>query len=94
MKGDSIHVGVNSIKDTSPKGFVIGMEFCHVPKFDYSIIWYLAVDLLKLDLKMVIIFCPESRSFCSDKTPSGSLLMNGFSLWLVSRCVPTDNWRW
>lgn len=30
-----------------------------MPKFDYIIIWYLAVDLLKLDLKMVLIFRPE-----------------------------------
>lgn len=51
------------------------MEFCHVPKFDYIIIWYILVDLLKLDLKKVIISCPHSRSFCYDATPSGSLLI-------------------
>lgn len=28
---------------------------------------------------MAIIFCPESRSFCYDKTPPGRLSMNGFS---------------
>lgn len=69
---------MNSVKDMSPKGFVIGMEFHNVPKFDCIIFWYRAVDLLTWSLKMAIIFYPENRSFCYDQTPSGTLSMNGF----------------
>lgn len=57
-KGDETHLGLKSVKDMSPKGFVTGMEFHNVPKFDCIIIWYRAVDLLKWSLKMAIIFCP------------------------------------
>lgn len=32
--------------------FAIGMEFCHVPMFDYIIIWNFAVDLLSVRTKL------------------------------------------
>lgn len=59
-----------------------------MPKFEYIIIWYHAVDLLKLDPKDVIIFCPGSRSFCYDKTPPGNLLMKGSFLAVVILLCP------
>lgn len=70
------------------KFFVISVEFCHVLKFEYIIIWYHAVDLLKWDLKDVIIFCPGSRSVGYDKAPSGSLLTKGSFLAVVIPLSP------
>ena len=87
----------------SPKGFIVGMEFCPVPEFDYIIIWHLVVDLLTLDLRNGHNLLSYSRSFCCDKTPASRPLMNGVPqphlpspapLWLLSRCpYSTDAWR-